>query len=100
MGPTGGCSRRCKEWLAWNEPNNPLFLAPQYEALGKGWMIQSAIDYAKICNAVYNGVHATLLAERARRLRRHRAARQQQPDSSSRRPSRRSRSCARSRRRA
>ncbi len=42
--------------------------------------IQSAIDYTKICNAVYNGVHATLLRGRARRLRRHRPARQQQPE--------------------
>ena len=24
------------------------------------WVIQSALDYAKICNAVYEGVHATL----------------------------------------
>jgi hypothetical protein len=46
-----------KEWLAWNEPNNPLFLAPQY----KGKTIQSAVDYAKICTAVYQGVHATLI---------------------------------------
>jgi hypothetical protein len=49
-----------KEWLAWNEPNNPIFLAPQYKKTAKGWTIQSAVDYAKICNAVYNGVHATL----------------------------------------
>jgi len=49
-----------KEWLAWNEPNNPIFLTPQYKKTSKGWTIQSAVDYAKICNAVYNGVHATL----------------------------------------
>jgi hypothetical protein len=49
-----------REWLAWNEPNNPLFLAPQYKKTSKGWTIQSAVDYAKICNAVYGGVHATL----------------------------------------
>jgi hypothetical protein len=47
-----------KEWLAWNEPNNPVFLAPQYKKTSKGWTIQSAIDYAKICNAVYQGVHS------------------------------------------
>src|SRR5439155_25897131 len=29
---------------------------------GGKWVIQSAISYAKICNAVYNGVHATLYA--------------------------------------
>ena len=50
-----------KEWLAWNEPNNPVFLSPQYKKSGKTWVIQSAIDYAKICNAVYSGVHATLI---------------------------------------
>jgi Glycosyl hydrolase catalytic core len=49
-----------REWLAWNEPNNPLFLAPQYRKTAQGWSIQSALDYAKICNAVYSGVHATL----------------------------------------
>jgi hypothetical protein len=49
-----------KEWLAWNEPNNPVFLVPQYKRTAKGWTIQSAVDYAKICTAVYNGVHATL----------------------------------------
>jgi hypothetical protein len=49
-----------REWLAWNEPNNPLFLKPQFKKTAKGWTIQSAVDYAKICNAVYNGVHATL----------------------------------------
>ena len=54
----GGFLPPVKEWLAWNEPNNPLFLAPQF----KGKTIQSAIDYAKICTAVYQGVHATLIA--------------------------------------
>ncbi|NUR74882.1 MAG: hypothetical protein HOQ28_01180 [Thermoleophilia bacterium] len=49
-----------RDWLAWNEPNNPLFLVPQYRKTTQGWAIQSAADYAKICNAVYNGVHATL----------------------------------------
>jgi hypothetical protein len=49
-------------WAAWNEPNNPSFLRPQYVRKGGKWVIQSAIDYAKICNAVYNGVHATMYA--------------------------------------
>jgi hypothetical protein len=47
-------------WAAWNEPNNPAFLRPQYVRRGGKWAIQSAVDYAKICNAVYSGVHATL----------------------------------------
>ncbi len=46
-------------WAAWNEPNNPAFLRPQYVRRGGKWVVQSAIAYAKICNAVYNGVHAT-----------------------------------------
>jgi hypothetical protein len=47
-----------KLWLAWNEPNNPTFLTPQYAKVGGKWVIQSAADYAKICSAVYSGVHA------------------------------------------
>jgi hypothetical protein len=49
-----------KEWLAWNEPNNPIFLVPQFRRSGGKWVVQSASDYAKICTAIYNGVHATL----------------------------------------
>ncbi len=51
-----------KEWLAWNEPNNPAFLTPQYTKTAKGWKLQGAADYARICNAVYAGVHTTLTA--------------------------------------
>ena len=51
-----------KEWLAWNEPNNPLFLKRQFRKTVDGWLVQSAIDYAKICAAVYSGVHGTLVA--------------------------------------
>jgi hypothetical protein len=47
-------------WTAWNEPNNPVFLRPQFVKRGGKWVIQSAIDYAKICNAVYAGVHETM----------------------------------------
>ena len=50
-----------KEWLAWNEPNNPVFLRSQYRRVGGRWVVQSAIDYARICTAVYGGVHATLV---------------------------------------
>jgi hypothetical protein len=53
-------------WLAWSEPNNPLFLAPQWVRKGSGkkrhWVAQSPIDYTKICNAVFTGVHLTTLA--------------------------------------
>jgi hypothetical protein len=46
-------------WLAWNEPNNPVFLKPQWKRVGGTWRPQSAFDYAKICNAVWSGVHST-----------------------------------------
>jgi hypothetical protein len=48
-------------WTAWNEPNNPLWLTPQYKRVGGKWQIESAVQYAKICNAVYNGVHSPFL---------------------------------------
>jgi hypothetical protein len=45
-------------WTAWNEPNNPIWLTPQYKRVGKTWRVESAFNYAKICNAVYAGVHS------------------------------------------
>jgi hypothetical protein len=50
-----------RHWLAWNEPNNPVFLKPQWKRVGGKWRPQSAFDYAKICSAVYAGVHSTRL---------------------------------------
>ena len=50
-----------RSWLAWNEPNVPVFLFPQWRRVGRRYVIQSAIDYAKICNAVWRGVHQTAL---------------------------------------
>jgi hypothetical protein len=47
---------RVSMWMAWNEPNNPVFLKPQYRRSGKKWTIQSGRDYAKVCNAVVQGV--------------------------------------------
>jgi hypothetical protein len=60
VGPDGRVLPPVRDWLAWNEPNNPLFLSPQYRRTSRGWAMQSAIDYARICNAVYDGIHATL----------------------------------------
>jgi putative glycosyl hydrolase len=48
-------------WLAWNEPNYRIGLKRQYRRVGSGYVVQSALDYAKICTAIYNGVHATLV---------------------------------------
>jgi hypothetical protein len=47
-------------WLAWNEPNNPVFLRHQYRKVGGRYVMQSAVDYARICNAIYSGVKSTL----------------------------------------
>jgi Glycosyl hydrolase catalytic core len=45
-------------WLAWNEPNNPVFLSPQYKKVHGRWIALSAYSYVRICNAIYNGVHS------------------------------------------
>lgn len=47
-----------RRWIAWNEPNNPVFLTPQYRRAGGHWVVASAQSYARICNAVYTGVHS------------------------------------------
>ena len=48
-----------RHWLAWNEPNNPVFLRPQYKRIKGGWRIESARIYASICNAIVAGIRAT-----------------------------------------
>jgi hypothetical protein len=48
-------------WTAWNEPNQLFQLYPQYKRINGKYVMLSAINYAKICTAVYTGVHATLL---------------------------------------
>jgi hypothetical protein len=50
-----------RSWLAWNEPNNPAFLRPQYRRVGGRYVPQSPIDYAKICNAIVKGISVTTL---------------------------------------
>ncbi|HEY7018874.1 MAG TPA: hypothetical protein VH297_10450, partial [Gaiellaceae bacterium] len=47
-----------RKWLAWNEPNNPVFLQPQFTRVHGKWQMTSAVAYAQICSAVYAGVHA------------------------------------------
>ena len=49
-------------WTAWNEPNLMIGLVPQWRRVAGRWVAQSAIDYARICNAVVAGVKATRLA--------------------------------------
>jgi Glycosyl hydrolase catalytic core len=60
VGDDGRGLPRVRYWLAWNEPNNPAFLLPQYTTRGGRAVIVSAQNYAKICNAVVTGVKLTL----------------------------------------
>jgi len=48
-----------RHWLAWNEPNNPVFLRPQWKRQGKRFVVSSPVVYAKMCNAIFAGVHST-----------------------------------------
>jgi len=51
-----------RKWLAWNEPNNPIFLTPQWSKINKKHYTPVAAKvYAGMCNAVWSGVHATNL---------------------------------------
>jgi hypothetical protein len=58
-GPDGRNLPPVRHWLAWNEPNNPIFLKPQYRKVRGKFVMQGAIDYAKICNAVVRGIRTT-----------------------------------------
>jgi hypothetical protein len=45
-------------WTAWNEPNNPVFLKPQFQKVGpRKYRPVSPRIYAGICNSVMSGVH-------------------------------------------
>jgi hypothetical protein len=55
---TGSVLPRVTMWLAWNEPNNPVFLQPQFTRVHGKWEVASAAAYVRICEAVYSGVHA------------------------------------------
>jgi len=50
-----------RQWTAWNEPNLPIGLVPQWKRIAGKWVIQSAVDYAHICNAIVDGIHGTLI---------------------------------------
>jgi hypothetical protein len=57
--PDGRVLPPVRHWVAWNEPNNPIFLRPQFRIVRGKPVIQSAIDYAKICNAIVKGIRTT-----------------------------------------
>jgi len=49
-----------RHWIAWNEPNNPVFLKPQFTKIsGRKYRLASPGIYAKMCNAIWSGVHLT-----------------------------------------
>ena len=52
---------RVRYWTAWNEPNLQIGLIPQWRRVGGKWIVQSAIDYARICNAVVEGIRTSML---------------------------------------
>jgi hypothetical protein len=52
-----------RHWLAWNEPNNPVFLKPQFIPASRGrFKLWSPRIYAQMCNSIWSGVHLTGLA--------------------------------------
>jgi hypothetical protein len=52
---------RVRYWMAWNEPNNPAFLSPQYRLVKGKAVAWSPRVYAGICNAVVQGVRLSLV---------------------------------------
>jgi len=52
-----------RRWMAWNEPNNPVFLRPQWSRVGNRNIPIAAKNYAAMCTAIWQGVHATHLKE-------------------------------------
>jgi Glycosyl hydrolase catalytic core len=55
---------RVARWIAWNEPNNPVFLRPQFVRSGGAWVMQAPRTYALICNAVVQGVKSVNAANK------------------------------------
>ena len=60
LAPDGRGLPRVDYWLAWNEPNNPVFLRPQFKRVNGNQVRWSPREYARICNAVVRGVHGAL----------------------------------------
>ncbi|HTS72332.1 MAG TPA: glycosyl hydrolase [Gaiellaceae bacterium] len=63
--PTGATAPlpSVRRWLAWNEPNSPVFLQPQWQHTKSRNIPVAAIAYVHICTAIWTGVHATHLNE-------------------------------------
>ena len=39
-GPDGNLIPAVRSWIAWNEPNNPVFLKPQFKKVAGRWVFQ------------------------------------------------------------
>ena len=67
-----------RKWLAWNEPNNPVFLKPQWAKVGRRcakvknhkcvkfvarYAPVGAKAYVGICRSISSGIHASHLAK-------------------------------------
>jgi hypothetical protein len=61
--PDGVVLPAVRKWMAWNEPNNPVFLRPQWKVINHHNVPIAAKTYAAICTAVWAGVHSTHLKE-------------------------------------
>jgi hypothetical protein len=61
--PDGTTLPAVRKWMAWNEPNNPVFLRPQWTRVGGKNIPIAAKTYVGICNAVWAGVHSTGVKE-------------------------------------
>jgi hypothetical protein len=53
---------RVAHWVAWNEPNGPQFLMPQYRQENGQWVPESPRIYAGILKAIYDGLRAGMTA--------------------------------------
>lgn len=49
---------RVRYWQAWNEPNLPIDLAPQWVRAGRGYIAESPIIYRRLLNAFYGAIKA------------------------------------------
>jgi hypothetical protein len=61
--PDGKVLPAVRKWMAWNEPNNPVFLRPQWAKVGNKYIPVAARNYAQMCSAIWAGIHATNLKE-------------------------------------
>ena len=93
--PDGRILPPVRRWLAWNEPNNPAFLRPQYKKVNGKQTIQSAKRLREDLQRDRQGHPGHARRRGEGRLRRHRARAGTTTRTRAGRPSRRSRSCAR-----